>query len=420
MIALRRLAYIAWRNVFRNKRRGLLTLAVLVIGSTGLILIGGFFDNILLGLRDQLIHSQAGHLQVTARDFFHKGVTDPLEYLLNDVSQLQEEIESLPHVLYTVPRLQVSGMASSDNASVAALVLGTDAERESKMGSYRNDNSKISAVQIVEGRDLRADDPYGAVLGKGLLSALGLKIGDAVTVLSMRKGGALDSAQYIVRGSFVTVMKEIDDRVIRVNLETAQKLAGVPGHAHSLLLVLDQTDNTPVAWAALADLIRRRGWDVEWRAWHELMPFYSQSRAMLKKIERTIQVIVCIVFFFSIANTVNMSLLERIREFGTMMAIGNPRAAIFLAIVLEVLFLGLMGGTAGLLIGGAAAKLVSVLGIEMPPPPQGSNPYFAMITLSPALLIRIFLIAVGATVLSGLVPAYRAVHFRIVRALGYV
>ncbi|HEX5035724.1 MAG TPA: FtsX-like permease family protein [bacterium] len=420
MTAIRRLIGIAWRNVFRNKRRSLLTLAVLGFGCVGMILIGGFFDNILQGLRDQIIHSQTGHLQVSALGYFDKGVTDPYAYLLRDVPAVAARIERVPHVLFTVPRLQVSGMASAGDATVPVTLLGTDADREKRMGSVKAGNSKTASVHIEEGRDLEVSDPYGAVLGKGLLSALGLKVGDSVTVLTTRESGAIDSAQYVVRGAFSTVMKDVDDRVMKVNIASARKLAGLGVVAHTLLAVLDDASRTEEIRDVLVHAFRESGFALEIRTWNEVQPAYGQSRQMLDRVFGVIQVIIAVVFFFSVANTLNMGLLERVKEFGTMRAIGNGRTLVFLTILLEVVFLGLVGAALGLAIGSGAAGIVSALGIEMPPPPQGSSPYLAMISLSVPLLVRTFLIASFATLLSGIGPALHVARMRIVEALGYV
>lgn len=420
MAVIRRLTHIAWRNVFRNRRRTLLTMAVLTIGSAGMILVGGFFANILEGLREQFIHSQTGHLQVSVKDFYRKGVTSPYDYLMRNSDEVKTVLESQDHVLYTVPRLIVSAMASSDKTSVAVTVLGTDADKERRMGSVKAKNSEISSMHIEEGTDLSSSDKFGAVLGKGLLSALGLKVGDSVTVVTTHEGGAIDSAQYIIRGTFVTIMKEVDDHVMKVNLASAQSLMGAQGAVHSLVTILDKTENAPAVQSQLREIFAAKGFSLEVMRWDELQPNYAQSKDMLEKIYAVIRIIICIVFFFSIANTVNMSLMERIREFGTMMAIGNQRGAIFFSILMEVVFLGALGAGAGLLVGSGVAEIVSALGIEMPPPPQGSNSYLAMISLSPSLLGATFVTALVCTVVSGMMPAWRAVRLRIVEALGYV
>src|SRR5436190_21442119 len=118
MTRLLRLFKIAWRNLFRNKRRSLLTLLIMVIGSTGMILVGGFLDNIIEGLREQYIHSQSGHLQINALGYFENGAGAPFDYLIKDAAGVQKKIEDNPHVLFAVPRLKLSGMASSDNTSM--------------------------------------------------------------------------------------------------------------------------------------------------------------------------------------------------------------------------------------------------------------------------------------------------------------
>jgi len=420
MKRLKQLVKISLRNVFRNKRRTILTLFILILGSNGLILVGGFFDNIMEGLREQFIHSQTGHLQVNVTGYYKKGTARPFQYMLKNTAQVQQEIEAVPHVLYTVPRLKFGGMASSEETGFAVFVLGVDPVRERQMGNLQYRDAKYPSIHIAEGEDLDPADPYGAILGKGLMEALDLKVGDSLTLLVTREGGALDGADYQVRGNFETIFKDFDDRVMKVNLNNAQELLGVPNQVHSLLVVLDETKNTSGVYQQLVARFKGKGLDLETIPWEEQGTFYRQSKALMDKIYATIQVIISVIFFFSIANTINMAIFERIREFGTMMALGNSRATIATTIFLEALSLGLLGASLGLLTGIGLAKLVSFIGIEMPPPPMGSYGYYAMISLSPRLLLETFFITLIATLLSSVVPAYRVCHFKIVQALGYV
>src|SRR4051812_7728545 len=107
MTAFKRLLQISTRNVLRNKRRSVLTLSILILGTTGLLLVGGFFNFMIDGLREQYIHSQTGHLQVNLQGYSDKGTSAPFKYLMKNASQVQREIESNPHVLYTVPSLKL-------------------------------------------------------------------------------------------------------------------------------------------------------------------------------------------------------------------------------------------------------------------------------------------------------------------------
>jgi putative ABC transport system permease protein len=374
----------------------------------------------LEGFREQFIHSQTGHIQVNVAGYYEKGASSPLNYLIKDAAQIQQEIELHPRVLYTVPRLKLGGMVSTDKTSIAVVALGVDPLREQRMGSLKMTNAKVSSINIVEGQDLDPSDPYGAVLGKGLAGALGLKIGDPVNFMTTRQAGAIDGALYHVRGIFETILKDFDDRALKINLESAQRLLNVPNQVHSLLAILEETSLTGRVRSELNAKFKTKKLNLETIAWEEQGQYYRQGKALLDKIYSTIQIIITVIFFFSIANTINMALFERMREYGTMMAIGNSRGTIFSVIVLEALLLGLIGSSLGLVVGSGIARLVSAIGIEMPPPPQGGTSYYATISLTSALLLQTFLISFISTILSSLVPGYRASHFRIIRALGYV
>lgn len=420
MTALSRLLQISWRNVFRNKRRSFLTLMILVLGCTGLILVGGFFQNLLDGYREQFIHSQTGHLQVNLAGYFKKGASAPLDFLLPNSDEVRREIEATFHVAYTVPRLKFGGLASTDDTSIAVLAVGTDALAERKMGSSKAANVEHSSTRIIQGQDLDPEDPNGVLLGKGLAEALNVKIGDRITFLTTRKAGAMDGGEMRVRGVFETIAKDFDDRAMKMNLKTAQELLDVPNQVHSFLVLLDETSFTDEAQSLLQNKFLAGQKRLEVLSWEEQGLFYRQSKEMLKKIYSVIQIIICVIFVFSIANTINMALFERIREFGTMMAIGNSRTTIFMTIFSEAMLLGLLGSVLGVAVGLGLAHLISAVGIEMPPPPQSSSGYYAMITVTRGLIVETLLISVIATMVSALWPAMRASRFRIIHALGYV
>lgn len=420
MKVLRQLLLISWRNVFRNKRRTTLTLTILILGSTGLILVGGFLNGLDVSYREQMIHSLTGHLQVDLQGYFSRGASNPYDFLIKNSGEIQRQIELNPHVLFTVPRLKFSGMATSPSTSVAVLVLGADALGESRMARHKYSIGKGSTTHIVAGQDLDPSDPYGVVVGRGLKDALGLKIGDHFNLLVTRQAGAIDGGEFYVRGAFETIVKDFDDHGLKMNLGSAQLLYGLTTEIHSLLVVLDDTENTLETQRDLQRSFREAGQPLETLTWEEQGEFYRHGKQLLYKIYHTVQLIIAVVFFFSIANTINMALFERMKEFGTMMAMGNGRSAVFGVIFLEAGMLGLMGATLGIGVGWGVAGMLSSVGIEMPPLPGSSSGYYATILPSARMLGHVFLLGFFSTVLAALVPAYRASRFRIVQALGYV
>ncbi len=413
------LLMIAWRNIFRNKRRALLTLSILVLGCSGLVVVGGFFQNMMEGFGEVFIHSQTGHIQINAKGYHLHGTRAPLDFLIEDDKPIREILNANPRVSYAVPRLKLQGMASTGETGIAVLALGVDPTLEKRMGQFQTSHRNVASTNIVEGSDLDPSDPYGVVVGRGLLQSLGLKVGDSLNFLTARKAGALDGAELRVRGVFETFIKDFDDRSMKMNLKTAQDILGLPDQIHSLLVILDKTADTEAAKAELAQALKHRNLNVELFSWVEQGQYYRQSKELLRQIYMTIQLIMCTIFFFSVANTTNMILSERMREFGTMMAMGNGRSVIFGMIVMETAMLGLMGSILGLLFATGIGSLLSAVGIPMQPP-QASGVYICTISLTPEIYLQTFAISMVSTLLSSLIPGYRAAHFKIIHALGYV
>jgi putative ABC transport system permease protein len=422
---LKRLLQISRQNVFRNKRRTLLTLSILTLGSTGLVLIGGFFGGMAESFREQYIHSQTGHIMINAEGYNAKGVSAPFEYLLRQTSRVRSIVTSDPHVLFTVPTLKFGGMASTDKTGMAVIAIGVDPDGEKRMGQHKyaakiqRDNQTLS-TNIIEGRGLDANDPEGVILGKGLLDSLGLKVGDPFTLITTREGGSIDGSQYKVRGVFQTVMKDFDDRGLKMNITAAQKVLGFTDEVHSLLVLLDDTKNTDSSIERIGRTLQQEGLKTELISWEQNGHMYRNAKLLFDKIEKTVNVIIAIVFFFSIANTINMAIFERMREFGTMMAIGNNRSIVFSVIFLEALFLGLLGAALGAVIGCGLAGVISSFGITLPPLPNSTLPYTTNILVDGSMIFRTFLLAFLSTTFASLLPAWRASHLKIVDALGYV
>ncbi len=413
---------IAWRNIFRNRRRTLLTLSILILGISGLILVGGFFENLVDKLREAYIHSSSGHLQINAKGYDQEGSTAPYEYLIKGQTDLEKLIGEESRIRLVLPRLYFQGMLSSDRNSTSVWVQGVDPRREHEILNLQYQKAGVTGARIISGQDLDEADPYGILVGPGLSRALGLQIGSTVSFITPRPAGSLEGANFHVRGVLDTALKEAGDRLVRIPVKTAQQILGIPDQAHSFLVILQDTRWTGLTLETLQGRLKSNSQPLEILRWEDQAMAYWQSKSFLNRIIYIVQAILAVIFFFSIANTINMSLFERMREYGTMMAIGNTRATVFGAIFLEAALLGLLGSLLGLGVGSVLAKSFSALGILIPaPPPAAPNvEVHALILVRPILLLQSFAVGVSSTLLAAIVPAYRASHMPIVRALGYV
>lgn len=395
---------LALRNIFRQRVRTAITLAAIVLGVCGLILSGGFVKDVFVQLGEAIIHSQTGHAQVFKRDFIEKGTRQPDRFLIEDPADVAAGIATLPMVEAVSARLGFSGLLNNGRRDLAVIGEGVEPEKESRIGSY---------MRFVEGRQLEDRDTFGAVIGEGVARTLGLHAGDQVTLLMSTSGGALNTLDLEVLGIFESFSREYDARAVRITLTAAQELMATPG-ANTLVISLGDTEDTDTATAAIA---ARLPAELEVRNWKALSDFYEKTLLLYERQFGVLQVIILVMVLLSVANTVNMSALERLGEFGTLLALGNRRRDVFKLIVIENALLGLIGAAAGVGIGMLLALSISAIGIDMPPPPNTNSGYTALIRLDFVVIISAFVIGLSATILAALFPARKVSRTAIVAAL---
>ena len=161
--------------------------------------------------------------------------------------------------------------------------------------------------------------------------------------------------------------------------------------------------------------LARDGFEV-W-AWQQLNDFYEKTVSLYGRQFGVLRLIILLMVLLSVANSVNMSLFERVAEFGTMRALGDRRALVVRLVLTETFVLGLIGSAIAVVIGAALATGVSAVGIPMPPPPNADLGYTARIELVPGIVLGAFVIGVVATTLAGIPAALRVVRIPVVDAL---
>jgi putative ABC transport system permease protein len=200
---------LAYRSMFRHKVRTGLTLAAIIFGVAGLILSGGFVEDIFLQLQEKTIHSQLGHIQVYRDGYFKQGRRDPYHYLIDDPEQTKEAVADLPHISDVLLRVNFSGLANNGRADLPIIGEGVQPDKEARLGS---------ALTITAGRQLASSDEYGMLVGQGVAQTLQLVPGDYVTLLATTTDGALNSLEFEVVGTFRTFARDYDNRAVRVPL----------------------------------------------------------------------------------------------------------------------------------------------------------------------------------------------------------
>lgn len=396
---------LAIRNVFRHKMRSALTLAAISFGVIGLILSGGFVEDIFVQLGEQTIHSQLGHLQVAKRGFFAFGTRDPYEYQITDAEPLRQLIQGHANVDDVMLRLNFSGLANNGKADLPIIGEGIEPAKEARLGTY---------VQIIAGRQLKDSDVYGAILGEGVAQSLKLRPGDPVTLLLNTKEGALNSLDFEVIGVARSFSKDYDARVVRIALPAAQELL-TSRAVNSLVISLRKTKHTDRAFAALTKSLDLNTYEI--KTWQQLSEFYKNALELYDRQFGALKLIILMMVLLSVINSVNMTIFERTGEFGTLMALGSKGRTLLALVILENTLLGALGGAIGVVLGFLLAIIISAIGIPMPPPPNSNNGYTAVIQLVPNVFVMAFFVGFLATVVASIYPARRASRMPVVEAL---
>jgi putative ABC transport system permease protein len=402
---------IAFLNVFRHKRRTALTVLMISFGSAALVLAGGFAFYNFDGLRDTTIRNGLGHLQLFSGAYLDEGEDQPLQQGIADYRGLQQWLERQDRVVATNSEIEFVGLVSNGEKSETFLGRAADPDRERAMGF---------TLTIKDGQRLtNRSDEAQALLGVGLAKALKVKVGDVLTIMGTTAHGALNGIDVRVAGLYTTGITEYDARALSITLDAGQRLLDTD-RVTKIVIKLDSSDSLDAARASLvaAGLGGRSGLRV--KTWRELATFYNQVVRLYMAIFAFLGMIIVILVVLSSSNTMMMTVLERVTEIGTMMAIGTRRRQILSIFVFEGFVTGVVGGLCGIAVSYGLSELLNNAGLMMPPPPTFSTGFPLLVKEVPVLFAGVFLLMVVTMTISAIAPAMRGARMRIVDALGHI
>jgi putative ABC transport system permease protein len=329
---------------------------------------------------------------------------DPFGYLLPEESTDRKLIEASDHVAQLAPRLKFSGLIAMGDASLSFLGEGRDPARELGKG----------AIIIESGAPLSsAPASMGILLGQGLANNLGAKVGDTVVLLVTKRDGSLGGVEVKISGIFSTPTKAYDDVVIHIPFVLANEMLQAGG-AHAWVVYLDETRNTP---AVVRDLSAKLSGDLKVIPWYDAADFYNKTVRLFSRQVLVMKLIIALVVILSISNTMMMAVMERVSEIGTALALGVRRARVLFRFLAEGLFIGALGGVAGVALGYLLAAGVSRVGIPMPPPPGMARGFVGEILVTPGLVLDALLLAAATALIASAYPAWKASRMVIADAL---
>ncbi len=407
-------AKMAWRNVWRNRRRTVLTLCAIAFACMLLV----FMLSFQLGSYDTMINTsvriQTGHIKVRAKGY---GEKNNIRYVVENPRTVGRIITNTPGVAAHTDRAHAFSLVSYKDRTYAAMITGVDPVREIRVSTME--------TLVSRGEYLSEGDTESAVIGRLLAKNLQVDLGDEISLLGQGRDGSIAAAVLRVKGIFSSGIDELDRRMVQMPLGVFQEIFFMRGAVHEIVVIVDSLSRvsrieTELA-EKLADQKNKRPPAVE--TWRELMPGLVQAIRMDLFSGLIIYLFLVIVVAFSIMNTFLMAIFERTREFGVLTAMGMTKNRLTKLLMTESMIMTVIGVAVGTAAGIAITLILGVVGMDF-----GGGEIMRQYGISGKLYPRLTPVSVtvgpvavlAVTFPAALYPALKIRRLKPVEALAYV
>jgi putative ABC transport system permease protein len=366
------LAALAWRNLWRRPQRTILSLVSIALVCALLVFALSFQNGVYSQMKETTLRIFDGYAQLQP----HGYADDPtLERAIADPTDIARHADAIGGVTAAAPRVNAFAILANGPRSYAAEVIGVDPQSEAQISSI--------AGRIVDGRYLAPADGASAVLGDLLAKNLGLTVGGRVTLLGSARDGSVAADVLTVVGVYHSGIPDLDRSILEMPLARAQDDFGMEGAANTIALAGPSLDSVDRALPRLIALSRKNGVTV--RDWQAMEPALSDTIDLKYATSVVFYATLVLVVAFIILNTLLMSVLERTREFGTLLALGMRSAQVGAMVWFELTFLAAIGALVGVGVGGAVTLWLQQTGVYFPMDPKLLEQFGLSARLAPQL-----------------------------------
>lgn len=344
---------IAIRNLVRHYRRTLITVFSIAFGLSVIL----WLQSILRASSENVIASiskaHIGHIQVVKQNYFKEKLIK--ETLENPVSKFEN---LLPPGSFWSERLNLSSLASSGEQSLPVMLIGVNPKKE-------KDLTTISSF-INNGKYLEPEDPDDcttrqAVIGLGLAKALNIDVGNKFVILSNASDGTLGNELLRVQGIYANNAPDFEKSMVFTTLGCVRKIGVLTGIHELTIRLPDSKGDLELSQKIQASLAP----DLLATTWRQVMPRINGIVTYNEAAFILVSVMLFTVITLGIVNNVMVSVFERTKEFGVMLALGTAPWQVIIMVVLETVFMGLFASLIGIIIGAIAVKYHTTVGFDL-------------------------------------------------------
>jgi ABC-type lipoprotein release transport system permease subunit len=405
------LVRIAWRGLWRNRRRSILVICAVAFAVMFALVRLGFDDGTFaLSLRTA-VRSSTGYVQIQ-REGYNDNPTLQKSFAITP--EMRNAIESDPSIDGSSPRIQAGGLLSYRNHSLGAMITGIEPKTEEFVTDFPE--------KIIKGRFLNNDSTPDIVVGYKLLKNLGANVGDSVVVLAQGFDGVLGNMFVRIVGTFRTGSDEFDRTGAFMSIPVLQSFLAMGDNVNALALSIGNPNDVGPIVDKLDPLLRPEGLVAV--PWQELLPQLKQTMAFSHAAHILFLTILFSVVGFGILNALLMSVTERFREFGVLLSIGMSNFRLALTTAIEMFFMVVIGCAIGsaagaainyhfirhpIVLGGDVGKYVHEWGFQPIVPSS----------LSPGIFVTAGIIVLAISVAAAVYPIWRVSRLEPLKGIRY-
>ncbi|MCX7560547.1 FtsX-like permease family protein [Sulfitobacter sp. F26204] len=397
----------ALRNVLRNRRRTLMASTVVAIGTTAMAMTLCFMLATFFGLGESTIRADVGHIQITTPGSFDADTDIANGLTPTDQDHIAQVLAGTEGVRFSMRRILFDGLTSKGESTIAIVGRGVEPLQEMRLSGIF---APITRGQLmsVEGTH------FEALIGERLAQKLEWAPRELLTLVGTTESGSINAVDVLSTGAYSTGVPEKDARAVMVPLHVAAALLDTE-NVSRVVVVLDDTADTDLVRTRLQSALP----ELEVRDWRQLDPFYEQVVTLYSNIFGILCLIIVLVVLMSVSNTMMMTVMERIREIGTLRAIGFSKFEMRIGFSIEGALIGLMGALIGLALAAVLSFAINVAGVEMPPAPGRTAPYPLIFFIDLRIYAGVAMVMVLSGVLGVIWPSRKGTSLPIVEALGH-
>lgn len=327
---------LAFRNIWRNKRRTLITAAAVAFAVFTASSMRSFQKGIWDKVTEGSVSMFFGFGQIHQKGYWKE---QTLNKAFDYDETFKKRVVETEGIKDAVPRIESFALASEGNLTRGVLLTGIEPEAEDNMTSLKS--------RMTKGEYLAKDDD-AVIIAEGVASKLKLDVGDTLVVIGQGYHGVNAAGKFAVKGIFSFGMPELNKRLVYLSLSNAQKLYGAEGKITTLALNIPDKDDVPEIMSNLQAKLDTSAYEV--LSWEEMIPELLEARALDEAGGKVTLGILYMLITFGIFGTILMMTKEREYEFGVLTAIGMRRGLLSLTVWIETVLVGLLGSVMGILL----------------------------------------------------------------------